>query len=184
MVTSSTESSEPHHKPARCDKTPPGSGCDAGEGQPLCDGRADRWVHLRADVLENKSTQKSLNHKNGRGPERGLPQIQMEKQEQTRKLLTKCLSAKAYGCIVSTSPGSWPRSADGRIKMQVRCPTFSSATAIVTDAGRTHLSRVSLGFLFKSPQIVSLFSTAAGTAAGARDSFSCISSYHSCPNSS
>lgn len=92
------------------------------------------------------------------GTERGLPQTQMKKQERTRKLLTKCFSAKAYGRIVSSGPGSHPRSADGGIKMQVRRPTFSSATAIVTDAGRTHLSRAPLSFLFKGPQIVSLFS--------------------------
>lgn len=89
--------------------------------------------------------------------EHGLPQTQREKQERTRKLLTKCFSAKAYGRIVSSSPGSHPRSADGGIKMQVRRPAFSPATAIVTDAGRTHLSRAPLSFLFKGPQIVSLF---------------------------
>lgn len=60
----------------------------------------------------------------GEGTRRGLSQVQMEKQEWTRKLLTKCFSAKAYGCIVWRSPGSRPRSADGRIKMQAHPERF------------------------------------------------------------
>lgn len=172
-------------------------GCDGGrwgrEGRGSYNGRAGHWAHvtggggdLRGAGCFGKQIHPEVTEPQqwgGGNPAWAVPSPN-GKAGMDQKAAYKVLFSKSIRMHCVEEPWQQAQKCRWQDKDAGAPRTFSYATAIVTNGGRTHLSRASLGFLFKSPQIVSLSGTAAETTAGARNSFTSISSRYHCQNSS